>query len=56
MTVRWQTETDLVTWWAIMRWRLAEDTGWTLEYIDNLSFGDIRQWLSIKDAEANMRD
>ena len=32
-----------------MRWRIAEATHWTLEYIDALSFEDIWHWISVHD-------
>jgi hypothetical protein len=44
----------MATWWAVTRWRMAAETGWTLEYIDGLTMEDVREWLSIKDAEAKM--
>lgn len=40
---------------AILRWRLAEATGWTLDYIDSLSMGALWEWLSIRDADAKYR-
>lgn len=36
-----------------MRWRLAAEFGWTLEYIDSLSVGDIIQYISIADGKAH---
>jgi hypothetical protein len=40
----------MTDWWAFMRWEIAKATGWTLEYIDTLSFEDIWQYLSVNDA------
>jgi hypothetical protein len=37
-------------WWAVTRWEIAADTGWTLEYIESLSFEDVWQYLSVRDA------
>jgi hypothetical protein len=31
-------------------WRLALDTGWTLDYIRSLPYGDIVEYLEITDA------
>jgi hypothetical protein len=36
-------------WWALTRWQLARETGWTLEYIDSLTLPDISQYLSVMD-------
>lgn len=49
--MRWRSQTDLATWWAIHRWRIAEETGWTLEYIDDMSMADVQEWLSVRDGE-----
>lgn len=35
-------------WW---RWQLARETGWTLDYIDDLSLGDWRDYWQILDGE-----
>lgn len=32
-----------------MRWRFAEQFGWTLEYIDTLSFGDFEDYAEVMD-------
>jgi hypothetical protein len=34
-----------------MRWTIAEATGWTLEYIDQLSIGDLWEWQSVRVAD-----
>lgn len=39
-------------WWKDVRWKIAESTGWSLGYIDNLSMGDIWEWLSVRDGNA----
>ena len=31
-------------------WKLAFDTGWTLEYIRAMTYGDFVEYLEIKDA------
>lgn len=38
--------------WEYTRWQLAKAYGWTLEYIDSLSIGDIREWYQVTDATA----
>lgn len=40
---------------AILEWNLAELTGWTLEYIRNLSLKDISNHLSLSDAKAKIQ-
>jgi hypothetical protein len=35
--------------WTWIRWSLAEKFGWTLEYIDNLSLGDIYDYYQLQD-------
>ncbi len=42
------------SWWQTVRWRLARDTGWTLEYIDGLSMGDVQDFLGVLDAEVKL--
>lgn len=37
---------------AYVQWRIAFDTGWTLEYIKSLRYGDLVEYLEIKDAMA----
>lgn len=37
------------------RWRLALDTGWTLDYIDGLSLKDFHDYLQVMDAIGNFR-
>ncbi len=37
--------------YALMRWRLARETGWTLEYIDSLSVADIHEREQVVDGE-----
>jgi hypothetical protein len=34
-----------------MRWHLAREFGWTLEYIDAMSLSDLNEYLQIKDGE-----
>ena len=43
-------------WWALMRWEIAEHTGWTLEYIEALSFEAIWEYLSVNDGNAKASD
>jgi hypothetical protein len=38
--------------WELLRWTLAENYGWTLEYIDALSVATIHQWIQIEDGKA----
>jgi len=33
------------------RWRIARETGWTLEYIDRLSHADIAEYWQVLDGE-----
>ena len=44
---------SLDVYWARLRWRLAKETGWPLEYIDELAVSDIEEWLSVRHGEAN---
>jgi hypothetical protein len=37
----------------VIRWRLAEQFGWSLEYIDNLSIQDMIEYISIIDGRAH---
>jgi hypothetical protein len=39
----------------LMRWRLAESFGWTLEYIDGLSLKDLNEYISYLDGLAHAR-
>ena len=32
------------------QWKLALETGWTLDYIRSMKYGDFAQYLEIKDA------
>lgn len=34
--------------WAGMRWIIQEATGWTLEYIDDMSDQDVLEFLAVK--------
>jgi len=36
-------------WRKVIRWQIAEATGWALEYIDALSFEDIWEFLNVRD-------
>ena len=38
--------------YALLRWRLVKETGWTLEYIDSLSMADIHEREQVMDGEA----
>lgn len=37
-----------IEWW---RWKLARETGWTLEYINGMSLGDMHEYWQILDGE-----
>lgn len=37
-------------------WRLVQETGWTLEYIDSLSIEHWHEWLAIRDAEVKAKN
>ncbi len=37
-------------------WKIAMDTGWTLEYIESLSIEQYHQWFQFKDAEVKARN
>lgn len=39
-------------WWRAVRWQMAKETGWSLEYIDNLSWGDVWEYMQLNDADA----
>ena len=39
----------------VIRWTLAERFGWTLDYIDALSMGDIHEYLQIQDGRNKAR-
>lgn len=42
--------------WRIMkRWEIAEEMGWSLEYIDSLSPEDLWEWQSVKDGRSKAR-
>lgn len=43
-------------YWRAMRWQIAKETGWSLEYIDNLSLGDEWEYLQLKDADAKWNE
>lgn len=34
---------------------MAEQFGWTLEYIDDLTVADIHEWIQIEDGKARAR-
>jgi hypothetical protein len=38
-----------------LRWKMAKEYGWTLDYIDNLPLDDFHNWLQIIDGEAKAR-
>lgn len=38
----------------MIRWQMAETFGWTLDYIDSLSVGQMHEWLAIQDARASI--
>ena len=38
------------------RWQIVKDTGWTLEYIDNLSLGDYFEYHQVKDGIAKAKN
>jgi hypothetical protein len=31
------------------RWKIVEDTGWTLEYVDSLTLSDMREYMQVLD-------
>jgi hypothetical protein len=39
----------------VVMWRLVEETGWTLDYIDSLPLEKLHEWLSIQDGQAKAR-
>lgn len=39
-------------WWRAMRWQMAKETGWSLEYIDGLTWGDVWEYVQVADADA----
>ena len=40
---------------SVIDWEIAEATGWTFEYIENLTMERLHQWLSIRDGRTNAR-
>ena len=42
--------------YALLRWRLVRETGWTLEYIDSLSLADIHEREQVMDGEFQARN
>lgn len=50
MSARWGKGITPEQWRIALRWKVAEETGWPLEYIDRLTPGDIHEYLSVKDA------
>jgi hypothetical protein len=40
--------------WSQIRWQIATETGWLLEYIDDLTYHAIWEWLSIRHAEGKI--
>jgi hypothetical protein len=38
-----------------LRWRLAREFGWSLEYIDALSMADLEEYLQVTDGEIKAR-
>lgn len=39
----------------VFEWQLAFDTGWTLEYIRSLRYGDLIEYIQVKDAMAKAK-
>jgi len=39
----------------LIRWRLAEKFGWTLDYIRSLTLADLQEYLQIEDGRANAK-
>lgn len=37
------------------KWRIAFDTGWTLEYINSLTYGSLVEYMEIQDAMAKAK-
>jgi hypothetical protein len=37
-------------------WRIVEETGWTLEYINDLPFSKIAEWIQVKDGTSKGRN
>lgn len=42
--------------WSTIRVRIASETGWSLEYIDNLAFPDISQFLQYWSAKSKIEE
>jgi len=40
----------------LIRWTLAKQFGWTLEYIDSLAVSEWHQYLQIEDGLAHVRE
>lgn len=39
-----------------IRWQLAREFGWTLEYIDALSVADLHEYMQVTDGLAHARE
>lgn len=39
----------------VFEWQLAFDTGWTLEYIRSLRYGDLIEYIQVRDAMTKAR-
>ena len=39
----------------LMKWELAKEFGWTLDYIDSLSLQDVHEYYQIKDGKLRSR-
>jgi hypothetical protein len=50
----WQQPISVEEYWMRLRWRLAQETGWPLEYIDDLELSAIRDYLGVIDAESKI--
>lgn len=42
-------------WRVMKRWEIAEDMGWSLEYIDNLTPEDLWEYQSVKDGRSKAK-
>ena len=51
-TTKGQSGLTTEDWWRAMRWQMAKETGWSLEYIDGLTWGDVWEYVQVADANA----
>jgi hypothetical protein len=41
--------------WAYYRWEIAREFGWTLDYVDALTLGNLQEYFQVRDGIAKAR-